>query len=162
MSRAAKEIPQLTEKDKSRFWDKVKISSPNDCWIWTSDKVHDGYGTFSLNSRTTRAHRISYAMANGPIAAGLHVCHKCDVRDCVNPSHLFLGDDRVNMRDAAKKGRMSRGSKNTNAKLTEQDVSRIKALLKTEVSQQKIADMFGVCQTVISCISLGKTWGHVV
>jgi hypothetical protein len=40
---------------------------------------------------------------NGPIPAGLCVLHRCDVRPCINPDHLFLGTQKDNMADMAAK-----------------------------------------------------------
>jgi hypothetical protein len=59
-------------------------------------------------------------------------------------------------------GLSPRGSEKPNAKLTEGDVKKIKYLiLNTDKMQEEIAEIFGVCQTAISRIKLGKTWKHV-
>lgn len=158
---AAKPIPPIAEKYKARFWDKVEIKGPNDCWIWTSDKVHDGYGTFNIDGRTTRAHRIAFYFQNGPFPPELHVCHRCDVRDCVNPAHLFLGNDFDNMGDAAAKGRIPKGSRNANSRLKETDIPKIREMLGKGISQDRIAACFGVNQSTISSVHLGITWKHV-
>jgi hypothetical protein len=51
------------------------------------------------------AHRLAWEKANGPIPAGMYVCHTCDVPACVNVEHLFLGTQSDNMKDMAAKGR---------------------------------------------------------
>lgn len=101
--------PRFTEKQNARFWSRVQKS--DGCWLWVHDKTNDGYGYFPVmrdGARERRAHRVSWEMAFGPIPAGLVVCHRCDVRLCVRPDHLFLGTPRDNQNDAIEKGRIVR------------------------------------------------------
>lgn len=53
----------------------------------------------------TNAHRQAWEKAFGLIPAGMLVCHKCDNRACINPSHLFLGSNKDNTQDMVGKKR---------------------------------------------------------
>ncbi|MGW8988693.1 HNH endonuclease signature motif containing protein [Streptomyces zhihengii] len=81
-----------------RFLAKVNQSGPlplvrgvtGRCWLWTggTDGRADGYGTFWLDGRTTKAHRTSYALHVGPIPDAHDIDHQCRNRRCVRPDHL--------------------------------------------------------------------------
>jgi len=62
-----------------------------------------------MYGKPTPAHRASYFAFIGKIENGNDVCHTCDVRDCVNPEHLFQAGHDENMRDMSKKGRGRNG-----------------------------------------------------
>jgi RNA polymerase sigma factor (sigma-70 family) len=89
----------------ARFWAKVDVRGPDDCWDWHG--AHDGgYGIISVNGRLTRAPRIVLADAIGrQLRTNEYACHKCDHPPCVNPSHLFVGSARDNSHDMLRKGR---------------------------------------------------------
>lgn len=134
------------------------------CWIWNKCTTPLGYGVIMVNGRTEQAHRASYQEFIGEIPKGLHVLHECDVRNCINPDHLFLGTQQDNMDDMIKKGRRhsSKGSDNPSHKLTEEDVKQIRKLCKEgKVQQKEIAVKFFVDSTTISNINTRKTWKHI-
>jgi hypothetical protein len=72
------------------------------CWLWRGirgDTSAEWYGTATSWGRYIRVHRLSYELHVGPIPDGLRVLHKCDVKVCVRPDHLYLGTQSQNMRD---------------------------------------------------------------
>jgi hypothetical protein len=89
-----------------RFWPKVSKSTDADgCWLWLGGGRGRGYGAFKISGKKESAHKVSYEMAYGPVPEGLFVCHRCDVRRCVRPDHLFVGTAEDNSRDMSRKGR---------------------------------------------------------
>lgn len=145
---------------EDRFWKKVNKEGPNGCWVWTGANVR-GYGSLLIhgeNGPAVRAHRFSYEMANGKIPDGLLVCHKCDNRRCVNPSHLFLGTHQDNTDDMMRKGRGPTGERQGRSKLRAVQIPEIKSLVASGTSKRQAAFRYGVSvQTVCNIIS-GKSW----
>jgi hypothetical protein len=127
------------------------------CWIWTGATSGSSYGAAKMGGKQWQAHRLSYTLHRGEIPAGLLVCHRCDVRTCVNPEHLFLGTHRDNMIDKVRKGRhvVSRGEANGAAKL---DAERVAKIRDAAGPQRQIAITFGVAQTLVSQIKRGVVW----
>jgi hypothetical protein len=114
-------------------------------------------------------HRFVFELCFGPIPKGMNVCHVCDNPRCVNPDHLFVGTQSDNLKDCVAKGRWkspmpvhkNRGMHNGNAKLTEQDIPKIKLERSEGKLLREIANDFGVSRTVIGDIMRGKGWVHV-
>ena len=129
------------------------------CWLWSHRIGRQGYGNAKFGRKTVGAHRVSWILHNGPIPPGICVCHRCDTPACVNPAHLFLGNQTDNLRDMFAKGRHfdNRGALNPRAKLTPADVAEIRALGKG-VSQRELAARFGVGPSSIRDIQTGRRW----
>lgn len=97
------------KKLQAQLLSHVISNDADGCWIWTGTKQSNGYGQTRLYGKQTPAHRASFFAFNGEIEAGKDVCHSCDTRDCINPSHLFQATHAENMTDMNKKGRGRNG-----------------------------------------------------
>ena len=158
-----------TQSIHDRFWSKVDRSGGNDgCWLWVGRLQKHGYGSFRAGSRTDKtrrewlAHRMAWVITHGDPGAML-VLHRCDVRRCVNPEHLFLGTNADNMADMKSKGRADRvkkvrGEQQGSSKLTDGMVIAIRADARY---QRVVAEAFGISQTQVSRIKSGRHWAHI-
>ena len=81
------------------------------CHEWTAHIGKDGYGKFSLNGKTYRAHQAAWIIKHGS-TGGLDVLHRCDNPPCVRLDHLFDGSHADKMADMVAKGRSATGAKN--------------------------------------------------
>ncbi len=114
--RRPREIPELSDSDRCRWWGKVWISVETDCWLWCGVKTLGGYGQFRLWGFAAKfmAHRVSFRMFRGKIPGGKVLMHRCDNPSCVNPRHLEVGSYQGNIWDMIRKGRHSGCVKVTN------------------------------------------------
>src|SRR5262245_26460201 len=142
-----------------RFW--AKVQKTESCWLWTAGLDTSGYGYIVIGGHhSEKAHRFAYALLVGPIPMDLYVLHRCDVRNCVNPDHLFLGTQADNTADMVAKQRQARGNVN-HARLNEQQVLEIRALHSDGVNNCALARRYGVSDTTIWAIVHRKKWRHI-
>jgi len=147
----------------------------DECILWTGTRTTNGYGRARCNGEPLGAHVLAWVVANGPVPPGMYVCHRCDVRLCVNVSHLWLGTPGDNMRDAAAKGRLPTGTTwhevngprptgrehpRPLAKLTEADVRSIRGEAASS-THQALAQQYGVSRSAISDIIRRRRWAWV-
>ncbi len=95
----------MEETAIDRFLQRLIVTSDN-CWEWQGQRLGNGYGRFNYRSTQELAHRFSFRTFKGEIPKDKIVCHKCDNKPCVNPSHLWLGTYKDNTQDGIKKGRI--------------------------------------------------------
>lgn len=143
------------------FLSRVKPSGG--CWLWCGPQHHNGYGYVCDcgNKQPLFTHRVSYQLFVGPIPAGKSVLHRCDVRHCVNPAHLFLGTQADNIEDAKNKGRMARHMPRARTILTSQDVQEMRCMRDTGATYGEIAARFDAAWLTVWRIVHRKTWKHV-
>ncbi len=126
-----------------------------ECWEWQGSRKAKGYGRFHLDGRMQHAHRVAHAIEIGEVPPGSHVLHKCDNPRCCNPAHLALGSALDNTRDMVQKDRHARAERHGKAKLTSEIAAKIRA---SNEAGSALSEAYGVHQSVISSIKLGKHW----
>lgn len=154
------EVASRFKSRGERFWAKVEKGSA--CWLWTGAVNTSGYGVMGdYRGWRELAHRYSYQIHIGPIRVGHYVCHRCDVRACVHPDHLFEGTPKENNLDALKKGRNLSwlgGENHPAARFTELQAREILRRAKAGEKQVDLAVEFGVSSTTISSLVRGLRW----
>lgn len=150
---------------KQRFWEKVDVRGPDECWPWMAAKDGHGYGSIGIGNRKVRnaTHVLFYLRHDHWPPKGKQVNHHCDNRSCLNPRHLYLGTHKSNMCDMVKRGRGRSGQKkgeyNSNARFTNKKVRTIRKLYAVgSITYQEIGDRYGVDSGHISLIVNNKIW----
>lgn len=149
--------------DPARIFDRIE-KTESGCWLYTGGIQKGGYGVISIKNKSVQTHRVSYELRVGSIPEGMCVLHRCDVRRCINPEHLFLGTLGDNNTDRKQKGRNTdrRGERNPQAKADTEKIRKLREAHATRrYSQRQLAKMFGLCQQQVSVIVRGKAWSHV-
>ena len=133
-----------------------KLGGPNgDCWVWDRSLDKNGYPTVGYNGKTKYISRLVLIYLYGD-QPGKVVSHSCDNPACINPYHIEWASQSENIIDISYRGR-----RHQKLKLYDHDIIEIREMLNNGVTQQTIADRFGVSQYTIRDIRNGRTWSHV-
>jgi len=151
-----------------RFWSKVqKLSEANGgCWIWCGTIDYTtGYGNFFIQDEgdkkiTVSPHRYSWELYVGHKLPSPHimVCHKCDIKVCVNPDHLFIGEAIDNAQDCKNKRRNAYGIKHGRAKINPVIVMEIRS---SPLSTKELSEKFGIHRSQVIRVRKGESWQSV-
>lgn len=166
-----------------RFWRRVDKNGPlpkdcperGNCWLYTGTCEQQGYGQIRDGKRKRKTHQISWELHYGPIPEGQQVQHWCNVRNCVRPEHLYLGNHARNMEYKAKCGRTNpvRGEAHYDHKLTEEKVREARRRhiplrpgrppkdWPKGTTCKELAKEFGVAHNAMKLALQFKTWNHV-
>lgn len=157
---------QNTKKTVSdKFFEKIAYGM-SDCWYWIGCKDSSGYGRV-LGTKENFAHRLSWRLFHGEIPEEKKVLHKCDVRCCVNPEHLFIGTQKENMIDASLKGKLLNrtilfGEKNPMRKLSGEDVMKMRQIYsKGNTSYKRISKEFNISTMTAYRAINNQSWSHI-
>lgn len=148
---------------KKRFIAKIKKSKTG-CWLWTGAINSGGYGLFKVDGRVQTASRVSFKIYKGSIPNKKWVLHTCDVRNCVNPNHLYLGDRLQNVNDMWNRKRNPNrdGENHHKNKLSEKQILDIRRkYIPRIVTQHYLALKYNVTQSLIEKIVNRKIWDHI-
>ena len=153
------------EAREARFWEKVQIGGPQDCWDWTASLTHSGrgYGRFKVASYLTlHANRVAWTLHHRLEPGELIIRHACDRPQCCNPFHLEIGTHADNAADKLARGRHRNGNlageENPRAKLREADLPLIIDGFRRGRNNKEIARGLAVDHSMVSRIRVGISW----
>lgn len=147
----------MDERAIARFWSKVDVRGPDECWPWLAGTDRAGYGKLKMpDGFQVRSNRGTFFIAHGywPVFA----CHHCDRPGCCNPDHVFDGTPQDNVADMVRKKRQARGERVSLAYL---NARIVRAIRESRLSPKEAAKRFHTSKPNIYAIRSGKTWKHL-
>ncbi len=148
-------------KSARLFREILEKATPDRCWIWPMRREPNGYGLVTIRKKRHKAHRVICRLAHGePTQEKLDAAHSCGNGHlgCVNPHHLRWATRLENVADAIAHGTHQRGGRNGRAKLNENQVRAIRALLASGALQKDIAAAYSVTVSQVCHINTGRRW----
>jgi len=155
---------KYSDNNVNKFWSRIIIPEDlTNCWIYSGTETNSGHGMFWAG-KNILAHRFSWEFYNGEIPKGKLVLHDCDIPNCINPSHLYLGTHQDNMDDMVNRDRSCYGSLSGKSILTENIViDMITRIYNDEFKDvNHIAEIFNISPENIRDILNGRTWNHIL
>lgn len=152
---------QVYKSMLDRITEKVTYEPNSGCWLWTGGLSSYGYGATQFQGRQLLMHRVVFEMYNGAVPGTGVLCHRCNVRSCVNPDHIYIGTAQSNVMDAVRSGRHAHGTTHGCSKLSDCKVRQMRELSATGMTYADIAKRFGVARPTAAKACKGMSWQHV-
>lgn len=125
----------------------------------------DGYLALSLyrdgRPHRRKVHLLALEAFVGARPDGMEGCHNDGVLTNCSSSNLRWDTPSANQRDRVAHGTDSRGTRNGNARLSEESVRAIRAALAAGATKKSLAVAHGVAASTIRAIANGRIWGWV-
>lgn len=135
-----------------------------ECLTWPYGRDGKGAGSVRINGRHTVVSRYICELVHGSPPSPTHeAAHSCGKghEACVAPTHISWKTPVENMADKLIHGTDHRGVRHPLSKLTDEDVLKIRELYSQGLTQQEIANQFGITRSVVGNIHHGRTWAHL-
>lgn len=130
----------------------------NGCWLFPFVHQKSGYGQMWLrrddgSRKNYRTHRLMLCVRRGPLHAD--ALHRCNVKACCNPDHLYEGSDADNARD-----RRESAVPYWN-KISDDQVRELRRRFAAGESPKVLAEAFGIHRVTVYKIGNGYYRRHV-
>lgn len=139
------------------------MRDPSGCLLWTGYTQPNGYGWINVAGLKIAAHRAALILSGVDLPKGVDACHRCDVRACVEPAHLYAGSRRQNMADCTARGRHNKpsGEQHWCAKLNAEQVLQLRRRRAQGEPLRVLACAFNINNATASRIARGIWRGEV-
>lgn len=119
-------------------------------WRWGDENYRQ---LIRYNGKRELDYRVSWELHNGPIPKGYQINHSCNNGRCINPEHLYIGDQFDNMRDTTSAGN------HATQKLTWSQVRESRAKYEPgKTTHEKLGLEYGVTGEAIGNVLKNKTF----
>ena len=79
----------MNESQRQQFVKNIEVNE-NQCWLWNTTKSESGYGVFEFEGKICLAHEYAYLTIKGKDITDMEIQHKCNIKHCCNPDHIYL------------------------------------------------------------------------
>lgn len=144
------QLSEITQQSKLELYNRYISNGwiekhSSGCWLWKG-KLDHGYAR--ITSVRTSVHRLSYEAHKGSVPDELNVLHKCNVKHCSNPDHLYAGTQVDNLVDASFRKQLNQEKR----AFSDEEELAIRQRYESGETQRGIANSLSVTQSTISLV----------